>query len=73
MVRNAQFSADPEYFPNNLRLLEWEGYPWPTLPSDFSAEKLVFVNLRYSLFELERSLKVLYFILYYLYNYILIM
>ncbi|KAK4259581.1 hypothetical protein QN277_005897 [Acacia crassicarpa] len=52
VVRNAQFSTGPKYFPNNLRWLEWNGYPCTTLPSDFSPRKLVSLRLQNSLYNL---------------------
>ncbi|KAI9086147.1 hypothetical protein K1719_031868 [Acacia pycnantha] len=55
VVRNAQFTTGPKCFPNNLRWLEWKGYPCTTLPSDFSPGKLVFLRLRNSRFNLVES------------------
>ncbi|KAI9086171.1 hypothetical protein K1719_031892 [Acacia pycnantha] len=57
VVRNAQFSTSPKYFPNSLRWLEWKGYPCTTFPSNFSAGKLVFLRLRNSLFKLVEPLE----------------
>ncbi|XP_054779034.1 disease resistance protein RUN1-like isoform X2 [Prosopis cineraria] len=57
IVRNAQFSTSPRYFPNSLRLLDWEGYPSMTLPPDFSPAKLVCFKLYRSLFSLEEPFK----------------
>src|SRR4051812_34558582 len=37
-----------EFLPNELRYLRWEYYPWESLPSNFSAENLVTLNLPYS-------------------------
>lgn len=37
-----------EFLPNELRYLRWEYYPLESLPSMFSAENLVTLNLPYS-------------------------
>jgi hypothetical protein len=37
-----------EFLPNELRYLRWEYYPLDSLPSKFSAENLVTLNLPYS-------------------------
>ncbi|KAI4332412.1 hypothetical protein L6164_017322 [Bauhinia variegata] len=42
IINNAQCSGDHlEYLPNNLRWLEWSGYPFSSLPVNFSPKKLV--------------------------------
>ncbi|KAJ4723794.1 Disease resistance protein (TIR-NBS-LRR class) family [Melia azedarach] len=39
---------DLDFLPNELRYLHWHGYPWRTLPTNFSADNLVEVDLPYS-------------------------
>ncbi|KAI9086122.1 hypothetical protein K1719_031843 [Acacia pycnantha] len=57
IVRKAQFSTGPKYLPNNLRWLEWQGYPSTQLPPNFSPNKLVVFKLWYSPFRLEEPFK----------------
>ncbi|CAN8274497.1 unnamed protein product [Cochlearia groenlandica] len=37
-----------DHFPDELVYLHWQGYPYNHLPSEFNAEELVDLNLRYS-------------------------
>ncbi|KAL6270976.1 hypothetical protein ACE6H2_027887 [Prunus campanulata] len=37
--------------PNSLRYLEWRHYPWKSLPSKFSTQNLVVLDMRYSKVE----------------------
>lgn len=37
-----------DHFPDELVYLHWQGYPYDYLPSEFSPEELVDLNLRYS-------------------------
>jgi hypothetical protein len=37
-----------EYLPNELRYLQWNGFPWKSLPPSFRAEHLVELHLRKS-------------------------
>lgn len=49
IVRNADISGSrPEFLSNELRLLDWPGYPFSSLPSKFGPSKLVAVDLSYS-------------------------
>ncbi|XP_028769783.1 TMV resistance protein N-like isoform X2 [Neltuma alba] len=57
VIRNTQFSTNPKYLPNSLRLLDWEGYPSANLPSDFSPKKLTSLRLCNSIFRLEEPFK----------------
>jgi len=34
-----------EYLPNELRYLQWNGFPWKSLPPSFRAEHLVELHL----------------------------
>ncbi|TYH86784.1 hypothetical protein ES332_D01G068900v1 [Gossypium tomentosum] len=45
---NAPNSRDINYLSNELRLLEWHGYPFKSFPSSFQPEKLVVLLLPYS-------------------------
>ncbi|XP_028785241.1 TMV resistance protein N-like [Neltuma alba] len=58
VIRNVQLSTGPTYLPNNLRWLEWEGYPLAALPKDFSPSELIFLKLPESSFILEEPLKI---------------
>ena len=58
IVRNTQFSIGPKYLPNNLRLLEWEGYPSTSLPPSFDPKKLIVLNMPHSCLKLEKPFKV---------------
>lgn len=40
-----------KYLPDELRSLHWHGYPLTTLPTDYSLENLVELNLPYSNLE----------------------
>lgn len=41
IIRNANVSGDFDYLSNNLRWIEWDGYPLPALPPNFHPQKLV--------------------------------
>ncbi|KAL6184840.1 hypothetical protein ACLB2K_046240 [Fragaria x ananassa] len=45
---NARFSGEVNYLPNQLRFLDWPGFPAQSLPSDFNPQKLVELNMRNS-------------------------
>ncbi|KAA8517909.1 hypothetical protein F0562_015383 [Nyssa sinensis] len=47
-VKNANISKGPEYLPNNLRVLNWCGYPSESLPESFEPEKLVKLKMHCS-------------------------
>ncbi|XP_028793775.1 TMV resistance protein N-like [Neltuma alba] len=57
IVRNALFSTGPKHFPNNLRLLDWEGYPSMSLPVDFYLENIVVLRLCRSYVRLVEPIK----------------
>ncbi|XP_050378583.1 TMV resistance protein N-like [Argentina anserina] len=42
---NARFSGEVNYLPNQLRFLDWPGFPAQSLPSDFSPKRLVNLNM----------------------------
>ena len=58
IVRNGHFFGSPQHLPNNLRLLDWIGYPSSSLPSSFHPKKLVVLNLSYSHFTMQEPFKV---------------
>jgi hypothetical protein len=58
IIRNAEFFGGHVNLPNNLRLLDWEEYPSPFLPSDFLPEKIVMLELRRSRITLDKPFKV---------------
>ncbi|XP_027357320.1 TMV resistance protein N-like [Abrus precatorius] len=57
IVRKAQVSGSPQYLPNNLRFLEWNEYPLPSLPADFHPEALVVLNLPQSHLKMNEPFK----------------
>ncbi|KAL6179601.1 hypothetical protein ACLB2K_051114 [Fragaria x ananassa] len=42
---NARFSGEVNYLSNQLRFLDWPGFPAQSLPSDFNPQKLVNLNM----------------------------
>lgn len=48
IFRNVNFSAYLEYLSNDLRFLEWHGYPFKEFPETFQSKELVEINIRYS-------------------------
>lgn len=55
------FSGSLNYLSNELRFLNWIGYPFAYLPSNFEPDKLVELNLRYSsVKQLWKRTKVLF-------------
>ncbi|MED6124984.1 hypothetical protein PIB30_064064 [Stylosanthes scabra] len=58
IIRNAEISGGHVHLPRNLRLLDWEDYPSPSLPSDFLPEKIEMLELQHShLYTLDKSFK----------------
>ncbi|XP_056163296.1 disease resistance protein RPV1-like [Syzygium oleosum] len=41
IIHNAYVSGDFDHLSNNLRWVDWEGYPLPSLPANFHPKKLV--------------------------------
>ncbi|KAG5064063.1 hypothetical protein JHK85_005246 [Glycine max] len=50
IIKGGNFSKDPKYLPNSLRVLKWWRYPSCCLPSDFHPKKLAICKLPYSSF-----------------------
>jgi len=44
-IHNADFSKNPGFLSNELRLLEWHGYRSTSLPSKFRPKNLVELNM----------------------------
>ncbi|KAL4374456.1 hypothetical protein AHAS_Ahas05G0183600 [Arachis hypogaea] len=59
IIQNGKFSKGPKHLPNSLRVLEWQGYPLDSLPSDFRPKKLAILNLPNSCFTSFQLLKIL--------------
>ncbi|XP_028785836.1 TMV resistance protein N [Neltuma alba] len=57
IIRNAQFSTGPNYLPNSLRVLDWKGYPCPSLPSDFNPRELIILKMPESFLKRDVLLK----------------
>ncbi|MED6146135.1 hypothetical protein PIB30_031727 [Stylosanthes scabra] len=57
IIKRGNFFNGPNHLPNSLRVLEWCGYPWHSLPPDFHPEKLPILKLPYNCFTQLQSLK----------------
>nr|XP_023874680.1 TMV resistance protein N-like [Quercus suber] len=55
IIRNLHSSGHLEYLPNELRFLDWPGYPFSSLPTNFCPKKLVALNMSGS--RLEKKFK----------------
>ncbi|XP_027083129.1 TMV resistance protein N isoform X1 [Coffea arabica] len=59
-IHNAYVSRGPNHLPNEIRWLNWHGYPSKSLPDSFQAEKLVGIKLQNSrIIELWKGIKFL--------------
>ncbi|XP_050243508.1 disease resistance protein RPV1-like isoform X4 [Quercus robur] len=45
IIHNVHFLGGLEYLPNGLRLLDWDTYPFSSLPSSFCPKKLVVLRM----------------------------
>ena len=45
MVSNVDICRDLKYLPNELRVLDWQGFPSSSLPSNFRPKNLVVFNM----------------------------
>ncbi|KAH9781733.1 ADP-ribosyl cyclase/cyclic ADP-ribose hydrolase [Citrus sinensis] len=50
-IGNVQLPEGLEFLPNELRFLEWHGYPFKSLPSNFQPENFFELNMCYSRME----------------------
>ncbi|KAJ9162591.1 hypothetical protein P3X46_022352 [Hevea brasiliensis] len=48
IFHNVNFSEGLEYLSNDLRFLEWHGYPFKKFPKTFQSKELVEINMCYS-------------------------
>ncbi|XP_023537666.1 disease resistance protein RPS6-like isoform X3 [Cucurbita pepo subsp. pepo] len=48
MVRNARFSTNLKYLPDNLKWIKWHAFSQDSLPSSFITKNLVGLDLQYS-------------------------
>lgn len=58
IIRNAGFCIGPQFLPNSLRVLDWSGYPSPSLPADFNPKNLSILSMPESCLKSFKSLKV---------------
>ncbi|KAG2688796.1 hypothetical protein I3760_09G111200 [Carya illinoinensis] len=58
IIRHARFSESPKSLSNELILLDWDGYPSPSLSSNFLPQKLVTLNMRHSKIKQFKRIKV---------------
>ncbi|KAG2688792.1 hypothetical protein I3760_09G111100 [Carya illinoinensis] len=58
IIRNACFSEGPKSLPNELRFLDWAGYPSTSLPSNFHPQKLITLNMCHSKIKQFQGIKV---------------
>ncbi|KAI9086177.1 hypothetical protein K1719_031898 [Acacia pycnantha] len=64
IIRNTQFLTCPEYLPNSLVLLDWQGYPSMNLPRKFSPPKLVCLKIYGSPFSLDKPFEMFEYLTY---------
>jgi hypothetical protein len=48
---NVTFNGFHKSFPNDLKFLQWDGYPQRSLPQDFCPEKLAILDMSHSNLE----------------------
>ena len=58
IVSNVDICRGLKYIPNELRVLDWSGFPLSSLPSNFDPQKLVALNMPKSLVTLNKLFKV---------------
>ena len=58
MVSNVDICGDLKYLPNKLRVLDWQGFPLSSLPSNFRPQKLIVLNMPESRVILYKLLEV---------------
>ena len=51
ICRNAEFSEELTYLPNELRVLDWDGCFLQYLPSNFHGRNLTIIRMRNGLFK----------------------
>lgn len=59
-LRNAYVCQGPDFLPDELRWIDWHGYPSKSLPISFQGEQLVSLKLKYSrIIQLWKTSKIL--------------
>ena len=58
IVSNVDISRGLKYLPNELRVLDWSGFPLSSLPSNFNPQKLIALNMPESRVTLDKLFKV---------------
>ena len=69
IIRNLHSSGHLEYLPNELRFLDWPGYPFSSLPTNFCPKKLVALNMSGS--RLEKKFKQVFLLIIFINYYFL--
>ncbi|KAF3969678.1 hypothetical protein CMV_006539 [Castanea mollissima] len=57
MVSNVHICKGLKYLPNELRVLDWSGFPLSSLPSNFDPQKLIALNMPESRVTLDKLFK----------------
>ena len=71
MASNEDICGDLEYIPNGLRVLDWHGFPFSSLSSNFCPQKLTVLSMPESRVILYKLLEAFFFFLiiyYYFFN-----
>ena len=58
IVNNVDICRGLEYLPNELRIIDWPGFPLSSLPSNFDPQKLIALNMPESQVALDKLFKV---------------
>ena len=58
IVSNVDICRGLKYLPNELRVLDWSGFPLSSLPSNFNPQKLIALNMPESRVTLDKLFKV---------------
>ena len=58
IVNNVDICRGLKYLPNELRIIDWPGFPWSSLPSNFDPQKLIALNMPESRVTLDKLFKV---------------
>ena len=58
IVNNVDICRGLKYLPNELRVIDWSGFPLSSLPSNFDPQKLVALNMPESQVTLDKLFKV---------------
>ena len=58
IVNNVDICRGLKYLPNELRIIDWLGFPLSSLPSNFDPQKLIALNMPESRVTLDKLFKV---------------